>query len=124
MTLATIGAPGWGSNGSVWGVRWSPLQPRLCQSWSWQRRPDAKVATPQGNRPFYRWLTRDSRALFPHLPERTRLFRLCTTPHDWPRVFVRSEEHTSELQSRFDLVCRLLLEKKKKNKIQLNLSTP
>src|SRR5207249_9950449 len=30
------------------------------------------------------------------------------------RVF-RSEEHTSELQSRFDLVCRLLLEKKKKH---------
>src|SRR5438067_4595953 len=29
-------------------------------------------------------------------------------------VNVRSEEHTSELQSRFDLVCRLLLEKKKK----------
>src|SRR5699024_5893515 len=27
----------------------------------------------------------------------------------------RSEEHTSELQSRFDLVCRLLLEKKKMN---------
>src|SRR5437868_7435740 len=30
------------------------------------------------------------------------------------RLAVRSEEHTSELQSRFDLVCRLLLEKKKK----------
>src|SRR5699024_12641281 len=29
-------------------------------------------------------------------------------------VTTRSEEHTSELQSRFDLVCRLLLEKKKK----------
>src|SRR5207249_8562573 len=28
---------------------------------------------------------------------------------------VRSEEHTSELQSRFDLVCRLLLEKKNRN---------
>src|SRR5699024_9711063 len=28
-------------------------------------------------------------------------------------LFTRSEEHTSELQSRFDLVCRLLLEKKK-----------
>src|SRR5699024_11807191 len=28
-------------------------------------------------------------------------------------LFWRSEEHTSELQSRFDLVCRLLLEKKK-----------
>src|SRR5207249_11167925 len=32
-----------------------------------------------------------------------------------PRNFHRSEEHTSELQSRFDLVCRLLLEKKNKN---------
>src|SRR5438105_5604057 len=30
------------------------------------------------------------------------------------RGFPRSEEHTSELQSRVDLVCRLLLEKKKK----------
>src|SRR5207248_9313086 len=29
---------------------------------------------------------------------------------------VRSEEHTSELQSPYDLVCRLLLEKKKKKK--------
>src|SRR5207249_1555133 len=28
-------------------------------------------------------------------------------------LYLRSEEHTSELQSRFDLVCRLLLEKKK-----------
>src|SRR5438034_7636848 len=32
----------------------------------------------------------------------------------------RSEEHTSELQSHSDLVCRLLLEKKKKNKIKDN----
>src|SRR5438067_3577890 len=32
--------------------------------------------------------------------------------HDRGRP-IRSEEHTSELQSRFDLVCRLLLEKKK-----------
>src|SRR2546421_11983710 len=31
-----------------------------------------------------------------------------------PQKFARSEEHTSELQSRSDLVCRLLLEKKKK----------
>src|SRR5206468_12780482 len=34
--------------------------------------------------------------------------------HSTPRQ--RSEEHTSELQSRSDLVCRLLLEKKKKKK--------
>src|SRR2546422_5962980 len=32
-----------------------------------------------------------------------------------PSVRERSEEHTSELQSRLHLVCRLLLEKKKKN---------
>src|SRR5437868_13307098 len=32
----------------------------------------------------------------------------------------RSEEHTSELQSRFDLVCRLLLEKKKPHKFLFN----
>src|SRR3989440_12243608 len=36
-------------------------------------------------------------------------------PHA-PAGGVRSEEHTSELQSRSDLVCRLLLEKKKKKK--------
>src|SRR5690554_7348573 len=34
-----------------------------------------------------------------------------------PLMPLRSEEHTSELQSRPHLVCRLLLEKKKKNKI-------
>src|SRR2546421_5870615 len=31
----------------------------------------------------------------------------------------RSEDHTSELQSRSDLVCRLLLEKKKKKKLMI-----
>src|SRR5204862_2469463 len=41
--------------------------------------------------------------------EAPRLHRLGSS--DW----VRSEEHTSELQSRRDLVCRLLLEKKKKS---------
>src|SRR5437868_9840564 len=35
----------------------------------------------------------------------------------------RSEEHTSELQSRFDLVCRLLLEKKKKRNKKPSIST-
>src|SRR5207249_9596789 len=34
------------------------------------------------------------------------------TVHGTLHVLGRSEEHTSELQSRFDLVCRLLLEKK------------
>src|SRR3712207_7616855 len=37
-------------------------------------------------------------------------------PDQIERLFERSEEHTSELQSRQYLVCRLLLEKKKKTK--------
>src|SRR2546421_9339335 len=44
---------------------------------------------------------------------------LATAPADKRRELQsehRSEEHTSELQSRSDLVCRLLLEKKKKQK--------
>src|SRR5207249_11821458 len=65
----------------------------------------------------------------PHID--TRCSSLCTSrrvssspkfrPHSGSRTWTctspvtgsRSEEHTSELQSRFDLVCRLLLEKKK-----------
>src|SRR4030095_1244219 len=43
-----------------------------------------------GNRPFYRWLTRDYRPLFPRLPERTRLFRLFTTHQDWTQPFLAS----------------------------------
>src|SRR2546429_1716161 len=38
----------------------------------------------------------------------------CATTSFWPCA-ARSEEHTSELQSRLHLVCRLLLEKKKKH---------
>src|SRR3989441_4441876 len=38
-------------------------------------------------------------------------------------VHIRSEEHTSELQSLAYLVCRLLLEKKKKNIIKLSIDT-
>ena len=41
-----------------------------------------------GNRTFSRWLTRDYRPLFPHVPERTRLFRLLTTHQDWTQVFL------------------------------------
>src|SRR5438105_11989056 len=53
---------------------------------------------------------RGHRALGPcRLPRRGR-------PLNRRRLRIRSEEHTSELQSRVDLVCRLLLEKKKKKK--------
>src|SRR5687768_18081415 len=43
----------------------------------------------------------------------------CTRSSTWTRTSrSRSEEHTSELQSRLHLVCRLLLEKKKKHRRQ------
>src|SRR2546428_11347769 len=45
-------------------------------------------------------------------------------PEEHPAVNeaeLRSEEHTSELQSRSDLVCRLLLEKKKKKKKKIEI---
>src|SRR5436190_13895756 len=61
-------------------------------------------------------------------PPRSTLFPYTTLFRSWPRsssppststswvcTCRRSEEHTSELQSHSDLVCRLLLEKKKKN---------
>jgi len=40
-----------------------------------------------GNRAFYRWLVSDCRELFPHLPERTRLFRLLKTHWRWTYLF-------------------------------------
>src|SRR5437773_8048795 len=46
---------------------------------------------------------------------------MCMKEKFWERLVerMRSEEHTSELQSHHDLVCRLLLEKKKKKKIHV-----
>src|SRR2546422_2744568 len=52
-----------------------------------------------------------------HDRARTRLARQRGGERQGPRAFrYRSEEHTSELQSRLHLVCRLLLEKKKDSK--------
>src|SRR5438132_14350034 len=80
---------------------------------------------------FFLMIRRPPRStLFPY----TTLFRSVSNKSDFPAfgawnrkfhdVFLskfgnrtRSEEHTSELQSHSDLVCRLLLEKKKNNKI-------
>src|SRR5216684_8003292 len=69
---------------------------------------------------FFLMIRRPPRStLFPY----TTLFRSSTpsvlAPHATPCAMfpadARSEEHTSELQSRLHLVCRLLLEKKKNN---------
>src|SRR6266511_5817054 len=69
---------------------------------------------------FFLMIRRPPRStLFPY----TTLFRSGSAiPTTWPgaprpqRRGSRSEEHTSELQSRENLVCRLLLEKKKKKR--------
>src|SRR5699024_12529267 len=45
--------------------------------------------------------------------ESVTLYYDCALTRQGIMLQIRSEEHTSELQSRFDLVCRLLLEKKK-----------
>src|SRR2546422_7380910 len=60
-------------------------------------------------------------SLFPALGELVLVQTRAKDLHGHLAVFilaalVRSEEHTSELQSRLHLVCRLLLEKKKKSK--------
>src|SRR5437868_12825520 len=66
----------------------------------------------------YRLATRE-RATLQQLRRRLDFARARIQHHDARKIeaaaqLLRSEEHTSELQSRFDLVCRLLLEKKKK----------
>src|SRR2546430_8514635 len=68
-------------------------------------------------------LTSDIRAYFHSPSVMTSSSPLTLSiPYDYSRLALRSEEHTSELQSQSNLVCRLLLEKKKKN--QLHLSPP
>src|SRR5205809_5780104 len=50
----------------------------------------------------------------PDLPEYSSFYHVFSGPAlMWVAMRARSEEHTSELQSRLHLVCRLLLEKKK-----------
>src|SRR5699024_5567203 len=49
-----------------------------------------------------------------NLKERAPPVKVNVRVESQQQTLVRSEEHTSELQSRFDLVCRLLLEKKNK----------
>src|SRR2546428_4285353 len=73
----------------------SPRCPAAGRSWRIERCPPASGPWPQPPR------------CPRHLPPE---------PCRWTSCRPRSEEHTSELQSRSDLVCRLLLEKKKKHK--------
>src|SRR2546427_3924036 len=57
---------------------------------------------------------------------RVKRYEVKNPPADAPSqayvLDMRSEEHTSELQSQSNLVCRLLLEKKKKTRIQYSIN--
>src|SRR2546427_6960351 len=74
-----------------------------------------RTMTPMGARLLRRWLLAplvDPAAITARLDA---VDVLVHDPRGRDRVRERSEEHTSELQSQSNLVCRLLLEKKKKN---------
>src|SRR5260370_21403147 len=88
------------------------------------RRPPRSTLFP------YTTLFRSGAVVLEHQVAAGDIWRMCQTKdapiQDWiklavtraratntPAVFWRSEEHTSELQSHLNLVCRLLLEKKK-----------
>src|SRR5580693_10312329 len=77
---------------------------------------------------FFLMIRRPPRStLFPYTTlfrSRPRMSHTGSACRYWTRTS-RSEEHTSELQSQFHLVCRLLLEKKKKkiNKITIKKKT-
>src|SRR5437868_9946302 len=62
--------------------------------------------------PRRRLATRYSRTGCSTLPDGNVARTACVAAVIGSSLSIRSEEHTSELQSRFDLVCRLLLEKK------------
>src|SRR2546422_5475492 len=71
-----------------------------------------RVRVPRHRRRLVGGPTRRLRAQHGHGRSRRGHPSAANLPHDVRRG-VRSEEHTSELQSRLHLVCRLLLEKKK-----------
>src|SRR2546429_1545905 len=108
-------------------AEWAPPAPlRVRRQWCWLRytqplkrcRPEEPERRPWCGRSrdhqdlhqsMYKWAGQRTRGRGrPHRPATPRYNSAC-----WDRDGPRSEEHTSELQSRLHLVCRLLLEKKK-----------
>src|SRR5699024_12351645 len=85
--------------------RWNAIETTNEPLYEWQ-----EDSTYIQNPPFFEGLTPEIGEIKPlnNLKVLGYFGDSITTDH------IRSEEHTSELQSRFDLVCRLLLEKKKK----------
>src|SRR5260370_12810400 len=79
------------------------------------RRPPRSTLFPYTTlfRSYSGWRTRPGRKRWARLPGLSKTIRTLTLRK---KLFsIRSEEHTSELQSHLNIVCRLLLEKKKRD---------
>src|SRR6266568_7920599 len=74
--------------------------------------------------PHYRWSEKVDTTLQTRPPTPVDIAEILTNWAPLGLTNKRSEEHTSELQSQFHLVCRLLLEKKKKQPRNCSLSQP
>src|SRR3712207_7181359 len=98
-------------------IRRTPRSTLFPYTTLFRSRPEFRVWTRAGNL-FYACALRSDRSqkAFQESPCRTCCFACagarCSSHSPSPTCALRSEEHTSELQSRQYLVCRLLLEKK------------
>src|SRR5207248_4280288 len=93
---------------------------RLCHCWEWQRAGRLSICAIFWRNAFsIHPLMPADKLVFPFSVERAMaVLGKAQSPKSSALIRAlarRSEEHTSELQSPYDLVCRLLLEKKKKN---------
>src|SRR2546430_6921592 len=93
-------------------MRDNMLKGSSCLSWTDCTQKGFKVAPSQRSQTCRGPLVPQMRQKFGHGPAMVRAGRVRISDASG----VRSEEHTSELQSQSNLVCRLLLEKKKKQK--------
>src|SRR5690606_39673467 len=104
----------------------TPLVIHLCFARSWSRRPPNVHSFPT-RRSSDLWQQGKSFEEMPHLAQSAgvmldelswwaKALKVAREASAREKEANRSEEHTSELQSRENLVCRLLLEKKKHNK--------
>src|SRR5438874_10111837 len=99
--------------------------PKYCGRWSLNGSLQGRQVSADGLPPqrlcFRRHQVLSRFVVEKDLPVRADCHDSSRTAFDKNIQLLRSEEHTSELQSRRDLVCRLLLEKKKKKQSQISV---
>src|SRR5206468_12346608 len=90
-----------------------PHPPRLPHPSPTRRSSDLRSRRQHSNVPIVFFSTSDTLSALNHIIFLSLARARCASSNSLVLFPLRSEEHTSELQSRSDLVCRLLLEKKK-----------